>query len=185
MAGRDGGIVGYVPKRFLLSAPGKTTGLPVEPDHPVYAEDLRTLVGRMVAGKGFVPLGVDPRTVPNIPVRQAPSFAAPSGKPTSLTIYVCNTVGRTAWSAVFADGDIVEGQGYSVPGVGCIDIEAGHQLVLLDRSPQELGVQTLRTIYTRGQASGLPTLWVDISADGAVSQGEGVPAWWTGAPQGC
>jgi hypothetical protein len=28
-------------------------------------------------------------------------------------------------------------------------------------------------------------LWVDVSADGAVSQGEVVPGWWQGEPQGC
>jgi hypothetical protein len=49
------------------------------------------------------------------------------------------------------------------------------QLVLLDRRPQDGGVQTLRTIYSRGQVGSLPTLWVDIDADGAISQGEGVP----------
>ncbi len=74
VAGRDGGIVGYAPKELLLPQPSLTVGRPGEFDIPVYGEDLRTLVGRLVPGKGYVPLGVDPDTVPDIPVQQAPSL---------------------------------------------------------------------------------------------------------------
>jgi hypothetical protein len=69
--------------------------------------------------------------------------------------------------------------------VGCENLPVGAQVVLLDRSPQDPGVQALRTIYTRGQAAELPTLWVDIGADGGVNQGKGVPDWWQGPPQSC
>jgi hypothetical protein len=184
VAGEDEGIVGYVPKRFLFPEPTTRVDLQ-ESDIPVYAEDLRTLIGHMVAGRGFVPLGVDPQSVPTFRVEQGPSSAALSGEPTSLTIYVRSAVRETAWFAVLAGGDLVGGQGYNGIGVGCVDIETGGQLVLLDRRPQDAGVQVLRTVYSRGQAGSLPTLWVDIDADGAISQGEGVPAWWTSEPQGC
>ena len=70
-------------------------------------------------------------------------------------------------------------------GVGCVEVEFGGQLVLFDRRSQDAGVRTLRTIYSRGQVGSLPTLWVDIGADGAISQGEGVPTWWTSEPQAC
>jgi hypothetical protein len=70
-------------------------------------------------------------------------------------------------------------------GVGCDDIPMGGQVVLLDRSPDDPAVKMLRTIYTHGPANSPATLWVDIGADGAVSQGVGVPAWWTGPPQAC
>jgi hypothetical protein len=184
VAGPDGGIVGYIPKRFLFPEPTTTVDLQ-EPEWPVYAEDLRTLIGHMVAGRGFVPLGVDPHSVPTFRVEQGPSSAPPSGEPTSLTIYVRSAVQETAWFAVLAAGDLVGGQGYNGIGVGCVDIEAGGQLVLLDRRPQDDGVQTLRTIYSRGQVGSLPTLWVDIGAGGAISQGQGIPVWWTSEPQGC
>jgi hypothetical protein len=186
VAGRDAGVAGYVPKQYLFPEPTMTVGLLDEPDWPVYADDLRTLIGHMVAGKGFVPLGVDPATVPKIPVQQGPAFSAPLGEPTSVTIYVRSAVAQTAWFAVLAGGGLTGGQGYSDGiGAGCINVEVGGRLVLVDRPPQDAGVRTLRTIYSRGQASDLPTLWIDISADGAVSPGEGVPGWWQGEPLGC
>jgi hypothetical protein len=48
--------------------------------------------------------------------------------------------------------------------------------------PSESG--PLRTVLARGETTDHPILWVDVSADGAVSQGEGVPGWWQGEPQG-
>jgi hypothetical protein len=186
VTGRDGGIAGYAPKRFLFPEPAKTTGLPVLPDIPVYAEDLRTVVGHMVAGKGFVAIGVDAGTVPEIHVQQGPSVAAPLGKPTGLTLYVRSAVAKTAWFAINSGAGLVGGQGNNGGlGVGCIDIGGGDELVMLDRAPQEPGALVLRTIYTHREAAGLPTLWVDIGADGMISQGTGVPGWWQGEPQAC
>ncbi len=186
VAGRAGGVAGCVPKKYLFPEPTTTVGLQDEPDWPVYAEDLRTLIGHMVPGKGFVPLGVDPAAVPKIPVQQGPAFSAPLGKPASATIYVRSAVAQTAWFAVSAAGGLTGGQGYNNGiGVGCVNVEVGGHLVLVDRPPQDAGVRTLRTIYSRDQAGDLPTLWVNISADGSVSQGEGVPGWWQGEPQGC
>jgi hypothetical protein len=186
VAGRDGSIAGYVPKRFLFPAPTITAGPPAQPDVPVYADDLKTLVGHMVAGKGFVPLGTDPGAVPNLPVQQGPSAAAPSGPSALLTLYVRSSARHPAWFAVLAGGTLAGGQGYSGGiGVGCVDIGAGGQLVLLDRAPQDAGARILRSIYTRGQSGDLPTLWVDVGADGTISQGAGVPVWWPGDPQAC
>jgi hypothetical protein len=57
-------IVGYVPKDLLLNPQSTPGGTPQNPPQdipmPVYAEDLTTLVGHMVAGHGFVPLGSSP-----------------------------------------------------------------------------------------------------------------------------
>lgn len=62
-----GEIAGFV-KRDLVLGDGD------DEVWPVYAEDLKTLVGHMVAGKGYVALGVDPGTVPDF---QSESGAAP------------------------------------------------------------------------------------------------------------
>ena len=71
VAGREGEIVGYVAAADLLGEAPGATGLLVGGPHPdapmrVYGFDLQTLVGHMVAGVGFVPLG-DPLP-PAIPV---------------------------------------------------------------------------------------------------------------------
>jgi len=60
-------VIGWVPKAYLID-----DTLPDEAI-PVYADDLRTLIGHAVAGKGFVPLGVDASLVPDLPVHVAPS----------------------------------------------------------------------------------------------------------------
>ncbi len=64
---RDGTtIAGYVPKRYLIGSgsveevPGNPSNPPQDAPEPVYADDLTTLVGHMVPGVGFVPLGASP-----------------------------------------------------------------------------------------------------------------------------
>jgi hypothetical protein len=59
---RDGlTIAGYIPKSYLFGGPtfrpGSPANPPQDPPMPVYGEDLITLVGYMVPGVGFVPLG--------------------------------------------------------------------------------------------------------------------------------
>jgi hypothetical protein len=181
VAGDDGGIAGYVPKQYLFPQ-STTVGLPDEPEIPVYANDLRTLIGHMVPGRRFVPLGVDPLDVPTIPVQAGPSLAAPPSDSTTLTLYVRNATTQQAWFAVHEVG----AQGYNNGGgVGCFNVAVGEQLVMVDRPPQDAGARTLGIIYRRTQPNERPTLWVDIGSDGAISQGEGVPAWWLGEPQAC
>ena len=79
--GRDGTTVaGYIPKAYLLgqTMPTVTSSRPEGDIAPVYADDLRTLVGHMYPDRGFVPLGVDPNSIPTIPVQQGPpSSGAP------------------------------------------------------------------------------------------------------------
>ena len=79
--GRDGTTVaGYIPKAYLLGStmPTVTSSRPEADIAPVYGDDLRTLVGHMYPDRGFVPLGVDPNSIPTIPVQQGPpSSGAP------------------------------------------------------------------------------------------------------------
>jgi hypothetical protein len=58
-------IAGYVASRDL-ALQGAFPWWYQQPPAPVYAEDLWTLVGFLFDGKGFVPLGVDPRSVPDL-----------------------------------------------------------------------------------------------------------------------
>jgi hypothetical protein len=79
--GRDGTTVaGYIPKAYLLGStmPTVTSSRPEADIAPVYGDDLTTLVGHMYPDRGFVPLGVDPNSIPTIPVQQGPpSSGAP------------------------------------------------------------------------------------------------------------
>ena len=61
--GHRGEVVGYVSKHHALPDPADADLDAV----PVFTEDLRTLVGHMVAGRGFVPLGSDPASVSGPP----------------------------------------------------------------------------------------------------------------------
>jgi len=178
VAGRDRGIAGYARKEMVL-APG-------DAPFPVYGEDLRTIVGQMVPGKGFIPAGVDPATVPTFPVEVAPSRATTGLESEHVVLYVRNDTAVEAWIAVQVAGQSMDNGGYwgGSMGVGCYPMPAGSRLVLLDRSPAQPGAHGVRAIYTRGQEPQAPSLWITIGDDGSVEQGTGVPAWW-GAPQVC
>jgi hypothetical protein len=73
--GQSGDIVGYVSKGSLITQGGSgfSADRPIAADVPVYADDLKTLVGHMVPGRGFVPIGVDKQSVPLIPFEVAPA----------------------------------------------------------------------------------------------------------------
>lgn len=65
---------GYVDKKYVLNPfDAVTVGRAKAPTAPVYADDLETIVGHSVPGKGFVPLGVDAATIPDMPVEFAPA----------------------------------------------------------------------------------------------------------------
>lgn len=73
--GRDGSVVGYVSRdRIIDPSAGKrdVLGRPIAGTWPVYAEDLETVVGHLVPDRGFVPIGVDPASVPAADVRVGP-----------------------------------------------------------------------------------------------------------------
>ena len=187
VAGVDRDIVGYVPKRFLFPQPTTSAELPHEEPWPVYAEDLRTLIGHMVQGKGFVPLGVDPATVPDRPVEQGPSFPLPSGASRGLTVYVRNAIAKQTWIGVMIGG-VPGGPFYafgSGVGVGCLSLVEGGRAVVLDRPPQDAGAGTGREIHVGGDQGAGAAVWVDVNGQGLVIDGQGVPPWWTDAAQSC
>lgn len=166
VAGREDGIAGYVAKSWLFpeddSVPGRPGDLPPEdPPWPVYADDLQTLVGYMVVGKGFVPLFTDPTAgptgrssderTPDLPT-PSPWTPAPAGPRSSVLLYVRNA-SRTAAgfvvrpmvappSAVGFDGGA---------GNACLGVPAGGQLLWLDRAPQEAATRTVQVVVSAGE----------------------------------
>jgi hypothetical protein len=173
VAAPDGGIAGWVPKSYLLDGPS----FPDAADIPVYADDLRTLIGHMVAGKGFVPLGVDPAAIPDLPVVAGPSVPGVV-EDADVVVYARNGSGSTAWLAVQVGATFAEGSGF-VGGIGaaCLEVPDGGTVVFVDRSLSQPGVRAVKPLAGPGEAR-----WVDIAADGTITEGEGIPDWWVGPP---
>jgi hypothetical protein len=172
------GIAGYAPKGDVLGA-GDAPFL-------VYGDDLRTVVGQMVPNRGFVPVGVDPATVPTFAVEAGPSGVSTGARPTKVALYVRNEGPTEAWVSMQAGTQNWDSTGFATgnPGVGCYDMVPGSRLVLLDRSPSDPGSAVLKSIYTRGNEPEPPSLWISIAPDRSVQQGIGTPGWW-GVPQTC
>jgi hypothetical protein len=68
---RDGEPAGFVPKSALAIYNGVEDADVI----PVYADDLKTIVGHMIAGVGFVPQGADAKAMPTFQVTTGTSPA--------------------------------------------------------------------------------------------------------------
>jgi len=178
VAGRDGGIVGYVRKEAALS-----TG---DQSWPVYGDDLRTVVGRLVPGKGFVPVGVNPVAVPNVPFVAGPAkLVNPPESTGSVLVFVRNAWSNIVWIAVEVGGSYADDGGYwggGYVGAGCFAMPAGSRLVVLDGDPTEPPAQISAVLYTQSSPGMRAERSVDIDSHGVATVGSGVPTWWVGAP---
>jgi hypothetical protein len=173
VAGRDGGIVGYVSSREAL---GDVNDGPI----PVLDRDLRTLVGHLVPDIGFVPLGTDPHSLPTLAASAAAESPTNRSDGDIVSLYVRNAEVELQWVAtVVADG-IGTAQGYHQGlGAGCLTMAVGDRIVLMTGSPSQTDARPIRTLYEQG-AGAAPELWIDIDSTGQVDTGRGVPAWWPG-----
>ncbi len=63
-----GRIVGHVPRTDLYATPGARVPSVWTGPLTVYGPDLRTIVGHLYFGIGFVPLGTSPKSEPCVPV---------------------------------------------------------------------------------------------------------------------
>ena len=177
VAGRDRDIAGYARKEDVLGG--------ADAPFPVYGDDLRTVVGQMVPGKGFVPAGVDPDTVQRFPVVVGASgLDPPDGS--KVVLYVRNDSLTQIHDAVFVEGQIQDSGGFwgQNMGAACYSMPVGSRLVLLDRSATQPAASVVREIYARGSSQEPLSLWITVGKDGSIQQGAGVPAWW-GAPLNC
>jgi hypothetical protein len=116
--GRDGtAIVGYTPKAYLIGpfpeTPGSPSNPPQEPPAPVYADDLTTLVGHMVAGVGFVPLGA---TAPPAASAMVAPSAAPALDLSTRPWYTMSAIGGCPANAPAEPLSACSGGGPSRPG---------------------------------------------------------------------
>lgn len=124
-------MVGYVPKDLLFNPRLEPGGTPEDPPQdvpmPVYGEDLKTLVGHMVAGQGFVPLGSSP--APSVAVG-SPS-AGPSADPWGPLAVADDDARDTL--------DAGTGRGRLIIGSRCVmfePVDAGQPTTIIWRSGQ-------------------------------------------------
>ncbi len=171
------GIAGYVSKEAVLA--------PTDRSWPVYGDDLRTIVGQLVPGRGFVPAGVDPGSVPTFRVDVAPVQPGHTASQGVVHVYVRNGASVDVWIAVVTLGQVQPGgagfPGSGYIGIACLQVPEGSQLVILDRPPGELGASA-RRILKIGGTSSPDDFWVDVAPNGLLQTGTGTPGWWADEP---
>ena len=105
------------------------------------------------------------------------------GRQAKVTVYGRNAVAADAWVVVRPITDPPNAVGFTLgTGVACFEAPTGSELVSTDRSPNQ-GGQVTRVIATLDGP--VETFWVDVAADGSLTAGEGIPAWWTDPPSPC
>jgi PASTA domain len=106
--GRNGKLVGYIPKGYLLPAQtNQAVNSKLGAVAPVYASNLKTLVGHFYPGVGFVPLGQSPASEPCTPVTTFEQSA--SGHTTTASI-ACPSTTETVPNIIGASTPSAMGQ---------------------------------------------------------------------------
>jgi len=186
VGGRNGEIVGYVSRNYFLqgrAGQGRGAAGP----WPVYADDLRTIVGQLLPGKGFVPRGVDPDSIPDVPVEVGPSARASGDGPHRVAAYVRVAAPGEAWIASVSSVGVITTAMAFDPGMGvaCISPAEGGRISVIDGNP-EVGPRRERAVlYVESDGGASSDVWVDVGSSSAVSHGFGVPDWWPSAPEAC
>lgn len=105
---------------------------------------------------------------------------------TTITLYGRNDGAGDSWFALLPLADPPEAVGFGQDsGVACLSGSVGSAVAWLTRSPGEGGVarEVLGSVERGGSGSNI--FWVVVAADGTLTKGEGVPAWWVGDAQAC
>jgi hypothetical protein len=175
-------VVGYVSKDAVL-------GDAEDQAWPVYADDLRTVVGHMVPGRGFVPIGVDPASVPTFEIVVRPIDPAATPGDGKVIVYVRNGGSTEAWLAVLTAGEVqLGGAGFPADGyigVWCGTVPLGSRVVIMDRSPVDPNATPIQTIQLGSSAKESTSRSIDVTSDGEITVKSGIPDWWTSGPPPC
>lgn len=171
IAGPEGGTIGFARAKDVLGSADLDATI------PVFGADLLTPVGFLVTGKGFVPLGVDPASVPYFQIRGSQSATPGSDVAGGSVVYVRNASAVPVWLQI--SGTTQGAQGFPTGvGVGCLSVGPG-AVVVLDGPPQS-PVSTVLGRLTSGPTTSRE-VWLDIDVDNSLARGTGVPDWWTGS----
>ncbi len=104
---------------------------------------------------------------------------SPVAPTTPVTLYGRNERAVEVWFGArpVTNPPIAIGFGPDV-GVGCFDVAIGSEIVMFDRSPAR-GGNLVKVIARISPAAGgtRQQIWVDVTADGSVSTGQGIPHW--------
>lgn len=104
-----------------------------------------------------------------------------------VTAYVQNETPDDVWVAPWplTDGALAAAYPRGI-GVRCYTVAAGSQVVLLDGPPGDGDPAVARVIaQTHGERRDSHVVWVALAAGDDVTNGDGVPAWWSDAPHDC
>jgi hypothetical protein len=105
----------------------------------------------------------------------------------AFTIYGHNNRARDAWFGLAPPGDPSQSVGFGADlGVACLHGPVGAAVVRFDGPPGQGGLplQEVGTIVGEGPP-GSNVFWVSVAANGSLTTGSGVPAWWVGDAQAC
>ena len=119
----------------------------------------------------------------NWPV-DGPSELPADARPGTVTIYGRNAPEEDGWFGLVTADDPPQVVGFGADGVGCLDGPPGTAIAWFDGAPGEGGQP--KQLIGRIPADGSPVvLSVEVTPDGRLLVGHGVPVWWEGDPQVC
>ena len=105
-------------------------------------------------------------------------------RPGTVTIYGRNAPEEDGWFGLVTADDPPQVVGFGADGVGCLDGPPGTAIAWFDGAPGEGGQP--KQLIGRIPADGSPVvLSVEVTPDGRLLVGHGVPVWWEGDPQVC
>ena len=105
---------------------------------------------------------------------------------TPVTIYGHNAGAPDAWIGLLPLSDPPQAVGFGADGVGCLHGPVGSEVASFDGLPGQGGQPAKRIgIVAVEDGSGPNVFWVSVAADGTLTNGRGVPAWWVGDAQAC
>ena len=105
----------------------------------------------------------------------------PSPRLVDVTLYGRNAALAMAWFATRPLTEPISSVGFGADlGYACWQVPEGSSVGLLDHAPSDTNpASVVREVATiEAPASGPVILWVEVAADGRVTSGAGMPAWW-------
>jgi hypothetical protein len=141
----NGAVVGFEPKRYVIpSRPGTPENALGTEVAPIYGPDLKTLVGHMYPGVGFVPLGHTPQSVPCLPESSSSNGTTSTIPCPSVSERIPEVVGMSTPSGVVAlqsagvTPHVENEQSTSIPSGHIVQVSPSSGTTVRTRTPVEV-----------------------------------------------